>query len=74
MQTYRINTTAWEEEDFYLITDLDDKQIIDIIKPIIDLERNDEQYYTNKDLLEALEDAYPDNTIKFYHELFTITL
>lgn len=74
METYKINTTAFEEEDFFLMTDLTRKQVIDIINPIIELERNEEQYYTNSDLVEALSEAYPNNIVKYYYELKTITL
>ena len=74
MEAYQIKTTAWEEEDFFIVTDLNDKQIIDVITPIVELERNDGQYYTNQELVDFLIDEYPNNIIKFYHELNTITI
>lgn len=35
----RINTTAFMEEDFLLMTSLTEKQIIEVIKPIVEKER-----------------------------------
>lgn len=74
METFRVNTTAWEEEAFFITTDLCEKQIIGIITPIVELERNEVQYYTNSDLVEALSEAYPENTVKFYQEIKTIVI
>lgn len=39
MKAFEINTTAWEEENFILFTDLTEKQIIDVITPIVMAER-----------------------------------
>ena len=74
METFRINTTAWEEEAFFITTDLNEKQIIGIITPIVELERSGGQNYGNYDLVDALDKAYPENTIKFYQEIKTIVI
>jgi hypothetical protein len=39
MRVIRINTTAWVEEDFYLVTTLDDDQIVKVIQPIVNASR-----------------------------------
>jgi hypothetical protein len=74
MRVVRINTTAYEEEDFFLMTDLTDEQIEEVIAPIVELERNDESYYTNEELTDALIDKYPNNTIVMYADFETITI
>lgn len=74
MRVVRVNTTAYEEEDFFLMTDLTDEQIEEVIAPIVELERNDESYYTNEELTDALIDKYPNNTIVMYADFETITI
>ena len=74
MRVVRINTTAYEEEDFFLMTDLTDEQIEEVIAPIVELERNDEVYYTNEELVDALIDKYPSNMIVKYADFETITI
>lgn len=74
MRVVRINTTAYEEEDFFLMTDLTDEQIEEVITPIVELERNDEVYYTNEELVDALIDKYPSNMIVKYADFETITI
>ena len=74
MRVVRINTTAYEEEDFFLMTDLTDEQIEEVLAPIVELERNDEVYYTNEELTDALIDKYPNNAIVMYTDFETITI
>ena len=66
MRIIRINTTAWEEEDFYLLTTLNDDQIIEVVKPIIQAERDNDDFYDNDTLLNALKDTYPNRHIEMY--------
>ena len=66
MRIIQINTTAFNEEDFLLLTDLTHEQIIEVIEPIVLLERSGVRDYNNDDLVYALEMAYPDNLIKMY--------
>ncbi len=49
-----INTTAYSEENLSLITDLTDEQIIEVITPIVEEERNGGDEYDNDDLVIAL--------------------
>ena len=55
MRVIKINTTAWEEEDFYLVTTLDNNQISDIIQPIV----SSSSEYDNETLINALKKEYP---------------
>lgn len=75
MKAFEINTTAWEEENFILFTDLTEKQIIDVIEPIksaywkLKMETgNYDDDYTNDDLIDALMKAYPNNKI-YSHDI-----
>jgi hypothetical protein len=63
MKFYTISTTAYEEENFMLCTDLTDSQIKEVIEPIIDRERRELDEYNNNELVDALREAYPSNSI-----------
>ena len=60
MRIVEISTTAYDEENFLIITDLTDEEITVVLKPIIDKERDDCEDYDNLDLLDALIKAYPE--------------
>jgi hypothetical protein len=53
-----INTTAFSEENLTIITDLTDEQILDVLTPIVEVERNGGDEYYNDDLVTALHDNY----------------
>jgi hypothetical protein len=74
MRVIRINTTAWMEEDFHLVTTLDDDQIIEVIKPIVQAERDNDDFYDNDTLLNALKDTYPDAYVDMYTEFDKLTI
>jgi hypothetical protein len=63
MKFYIISTTAYSEENFFLCTDLTDSQIKEVIEPIIDRERAGFDEYNNNELVDALREAYPSNSI-----------
>ncbi len=66
MRIIRINTTAFKEEDFYLLTTLDDSQISEVIKPISDM--------NNEDLFRALTDRFPNDKINMFYEFDLLTI
>ena len=66
MKAFEINTTAWDEENFVLFTDLTEGQIVDVITPIVMAEREFGEEYTNDDLIDALLEAYPSNKVYAY--------
>jgi hypothetical protein len=74
IEVIRISTTAYEQEDFFLLTDLTEQQIAEVLTPIVELERNEVQEYDNDMLVENLELAYPSAFIKVYTEFKTITI
>tara|TARA_R110000868_G_scaffold290022_1_gene550250 strand:+ start:7964 stop:8239 length:276 start_codon:yes stop_codon:yes gene_type:complete len=64
MNIYRINTTAFEEEDFYLMTDLTEEEITSVITPIVMAERNREdvdEESDNDSIVSALNDTFYEN-------------
>lgn len=61
---YVVNTTAFSEENFIIATTLTSEQVIDVIKPIVMSERNDEGWYDNDALIDALKSRYPNESIK----------
>ena len=77
MNVFRINTTAYEEEDFYLVTSLSESKITKVIRPIVRAERDETtgvEHYDNDSLVLALKRAYPIDTIKHYSEMPEITI
>lgn len=78
MQNLRIvsvNTTAYSEENFILLTTLSDEQIEKAICPIIEKEREDsENWYDNDMLIQAIEDAYPNEICHMYDRFETLSV
>jgi hypothetical protein len=74
MRLIRISTTAFEEEDFYLVTTLTDKQIERVITPIVEEERNGGEFYDNEGLMWALKTAYPEAEVGMYTDSSIDTL
>jgi hypothetical protein len=66
LDIYQINTTAWDEEDFLLLTSLTPEQITEVIQPIVNNERENDVEYDNGVLFDALKKAYPNDTITQY--------
>jgi hypothetical protein len=60
MRVVRINTTAYQEEDFYLLTTLDDSQIAEVVKPIVNED--------NETIWRALTERFPMEHIDMYNE------
>lgn len=72
MRLVNINTTAFEEEDFLLLTDLNNDDLYEVIMPLVNQERDGEGYYDNEVIIEALRKRYPRNLIKMFTEVETI--
>ena len=73
MRVIRINTSAWTEQDFYLVTTLDDQDIVEVITPLVNAERDGEEYYDNDSLLQALKDRFPCDHVDMYTEFDKLT-
>jgi hypothetical protein len=74
MNIYKINTTAYEEEDFFLMTSLTIEDIVEVINPIVMAERDGYEDYDNHMLVEALEKRYPKAKVFMYNDFETITI
>lgn len=74
MKIFRVNTTAYEEEDFYLQTELTEEDIVEVIMPIVNAERDGYEDYDNEMLLNALIKRYPRKKIELYTEFELITI
>jgi hypothetical protein len=76
MRIIKINTTAYKEEDFYLLTNLSEEDIVEVITPIVNLERDGHEEYDNEYLFSKLTERYPRALIEFYSEdtIDTITI
>jgi hypothetical protein len=68
MNLFKINTTAFKEEDFFLIADLTEQDITEVIQPLVNAERDGYEEYDNLILFKALIKRYPNNYLKFYEE------
>lgn len=73
MKLFKVNTTAYEEEDFFLLTDLSEQDITEVINPIVMAERNGYEEYDNDMLIQALEKRYPRNKITMIVEFEQLT-
>ena len=74
MNIYRISTTEYNIEDFYLHTELSQEDIIEVITPIVNAERDGYEDYDNEMLLDALIKRYPRKKIELYTEFELITI
>lgn len=63
MKLFKINTTAFEEEDLIIITDLTEEDIIEVVEPLVSRERDGYEEYDNEILYDELTKRYPYNTI-----------
>lgn len=73
MKIFRVNTTAYEEEDFFLLTDLTEQDITEVIHPIVMAERDEEEEYDNETIINALHKRYPHNKIEMIVEFEQLT-
>jgi hypothetical protein len=70
----RVNTTAFKEEDFYLMTDLSENEIAKAITPIVLNERCCDKEYHNDDLYEALIRKYPKAFVMMRTEIDILSI
>jgi len=74
MKIFRVSTTGYKEEDFYLQTELEEEDIVEVITPIVNAERDGYEEYDNEVLLNALIKRYPRKKIELYSEFDLITI
>jgi hypothetical protein len=74
MNIFKVSTTAYKEEDFYLHTELDEVDIVEVITPIVNAERDGYEVYDNELLLDMLVKRYPRKKIELYEEFKNIII
>jgi hypothetical protein len=74
MNIFKVSTTAYKEEDFYLHTELDEVDIVEVITPIVNAERDGYEVYDNELLLDELKKRYPRKKIELYEEFKNIII
>jgi len=74
MNIFKVNTTAYDEEDFFLMTTLKVEDIVEVINPIVMAERDGYESYYNDSLVAALTKRYPKDKIEMYTDFETITI
>lgn len=74
MNIFRINTTSNQEEDFFLMTNLTEQQIVEVINPIVNAERDGYESYDNDELLQALQKRYFGAVIVMYNQFDVISI
>lgn len=68
MRVVKISTTAYEEEDFFLLTNLTDDEIAEVVQPIVNAERDGYEEYDNESVWRALTNRFPNNRIDMMTE------
>ncbi len=63
MKLFEINTTAYEEENLLIITDLTDDDITEVVSLLVNAERDGYEEYDNEIIYNALVKRYPYNVI-----------
>jgi hypothetical protein len=58
MNVFRIRTTDWEENDFLIMTSLNEKQVRRAIEPIIEYEKENDLASNPDDYVSALNAMY----------------
>ena len=74
MNIFRISTTEYEIEDFYLHTELSQEDIIEVIAPIVNAEREGLDDYDNEVLFDALQKKYQRKKIELLVDIDTIKI
>ena len=73
MKIFKVNTTAYEEEDFFLLTDLTEQYITEVINPIVMAERDGYEEYDNETIINALRKRYPHKKIEMIVDFEQLT-
>lgn len=64
MRIVQINAPSWSSEDLYIETSLSDEQLIKRLRQIIDIERDEGEWYSNDILVDWLQHHYPIEYVK----------
>jgi hypothetical protein len=73
MRVIKVITTAYSEENFFLLTNLTDEQISEVIQPIVNAERDGYDEYDNEFLCNELLSRFPNNHIEMIIDFDELT-
>jgi hypothetical protein len=73
MRVIKVITTAYSEENFFLLTNLTDEQISEVIQPIVNSERDGYGEYDNEFLCNELLSRFPNNHIEMIIDFDELT-
>lgn len=74
MNIYRVNTTAYAEEDFYLMTTISAEMVEYVLSPMVEKERESDDLYDIVDLVDALRKACPTDEVNLIYEIERIVI
>jgi hypothetical protein len=69
MRTVEINANVWSQKSLYIITTLSDEQIVTVLRPIIDIKRDEGESFSNDILIEMLQFRYPMEYVKLINKI-----
>ena len=69
MRIVEMNANAWSQKSLYIITTLSDEQIITVLRPIIDIKRDEGESFNNDILIEMLQFRYPMEYVKLINKI-----
>ena len=73
INAFRINTSAWEEEDFYILTSLTEDEVKSVMEPMVSSERVNDFLYDNDEYIIEFKKRFPKDKIEMYNEFETLT-
>lgn len=69
MRTVEINANVWSQKSLYIITTLSDEQIVTVLRPIIDIKRDEGESFSNEILVDMLQFRYPIEYVKGFSNI-----
>jgi hypothetical protein len=66
MNIFEIKTTSFNDENFYLLTDINRITIETVIEEMVRQERAGEAFYMNEDYVDTLREKFPKAIIHHY--------
>jgi hypothetical protein len=69
MRTVEINANVWSQKSLYIMTTLSDEQIVTVLRPIIDIKRDEGEYFSNDILADMLQFRYPIEYVKLINKI-----
>lgn len=72
--TFRVKTTSFEAEDFYLDTTLTPEEIRSVILPMKKEEETSDAFYSTEEYANKVKQEYPNDVVIYYTEMDEIII